>query len=126
MGATLYKEGLEYGEPDYDEVKLLSKNLNMSTLTIEELRKKYIMYRGRNGKLSLQNYLIFYKEYVNLCANDLEIHKSFNAFDKNRDGFLNFTELCTAMAWHTGINRPELVCCEKISPPVPVMRCYQL
>lgn len=105
----LGKNTVSYGEPTFDQVEKLSRNLNISTSSIEELRRKYLIYRGRNGKINIHNYVIFYKEYVNLHANDLEIYKSFNAFDANRDGYLNFTELLTAMAWHTGINRPNVL-----------------
>lgn len=114
MGANLDKNSVSYGNPDYGEVDKLSRSLNISTASIEELRRKYLMYRGRNGKLTVHNYVIFYKEYVNLHANDLEIYKSFNAFDANRDGYLNFTELLTAIAWHTGVTRPNLMLYDEV------------
>ena len=109
MGATnsgQLKDGLGAGQPDYEQVEKLSRNLNISTQSIEELRRKFLIYKGRNGKINMHNYVVFYKEYVNLYAKDLEIIKSFNAFDINRDGFLDFSELLTAIAWHTEVEKP--------------------
>ncbi len=78
------KNGLSVGQPDFKQVERLSRNLNISTQSIEELRRKYLIYKGRNEKINLHNYVVFYKEYVNLYAKDLEIIKSYNAFDLNR------------------------------------------
>lgn len=100
------KSGLLAGQPDFKQVQSLSRNLNISIQSIEELRRKYLIYKGRNDKINLNNYVIFYKEYVNLYAKDLEIIKSYNAFDLNRDGYLDFSELLTAVAWHTKVERP--------------------
>ena len=109
MGAansSQLKDALHVGQPDFKQIEQLSRNLNISIESIEELRRKYLIYKGRNDKISIHNYVIFYKEYVNLYARDLEIIKSFNAFNISRDGFLNFSELLTAIAWHTQVDQP--------------------
>jgi Ca2+-binding EF-hand superfamily protein len=106
MGAEATKTIAKYGDGSFLDMESLSQRYNISIESIEELRRKFLIYRGRNGKINVHNYVIFYKEYVNMNANDIEIYKSFNAFDANRDGAIDFVELVNAIAWHTGVNRP--------------------
>lgn len=106
MGAEATKSKPSYGGGSFLDMDKLSRRYNISLESVEELRRKFLIYRGRNGKINIHNYVIFYKEYVNMNANDIEIYKSFNAFDSNRDGAIDFVELVNAIAWHTGVNRP--------------------
>jgi Ca2+-binding EF-hand superfamily protein len=99
MGATMEKNTISYGQGSREEVEQLSRTLHVSVESIEELKGRYLMYRSHNGMLNLHNYIIFFKEYINVYATDLEILKSFNAFDADRDGYLKFTDLLTAITW---------------------------
>ena len=101
MGSYLDKKSVQNGIIDFDQADRLSQDFNLSIASIEELKRKYLMYRVKNGSktgINIHNYVIFFKEYINQNANDIEIYKSFNAFDSRRDGFLNFVQLITAVS----------------------------
>ena len=101
MGSYLDKKSVQNGQIDFDQADRLSQDFNLSIASIEELKRKYLMYRVKNGSrsgINIHNYVVFFKEYVNHNANDTEIYKSFNAFDSRRDGCLNFVQLITAIS----------------------------
>ena len=62
----------------------------MNIQRINLLKQKYNMYCSSNGKINIHNYLVIYREFISANATDVEIYKSFNGFDSDRDGFLNF------------------------------------
>ena len=76
MGAEATKNKINYGGGSYIDMDELSRQYNISIESVEELKRKFLIYRGRNGKINIHNYVIFYKEYVNMNANDIEIYKS--------------------------------------------------
>jgi Ca2+-binding EF-hand superfamily protein len=100
MGANQDKL-IQNGNIDYDQADRLSKDYNLSIASVEELKRKYLMYRVKNGSkigINIHNYVVFFREYVNPNASEMEIYKSFNAFDSKRNGSLNFIQLITAIS----------------------------
>ena len=94
----LAKKSVQNGEIDFNQADRLSQDFNLSISSVEDIKRKYLMYRGKKTGINIHNYMILFREYVNQSANDTEIYKSFNAFDSKRDGFLNFVQLITAIS----------------------------
>jgi hypothetical protein len=94
----LSKKSVQNGEIDFDQADRLSHDFNLSISSVEEIKRKYLMYRGKKTGINIHNYVILFREYVNQNANEIEIYKSFNAFDSERKSFLNFVQLLTAIS----------------------------
>jgi Ca2+-binding EF-hand superfamily protein len=88
--ASKSKNSILLGQPTKAQIDELSKKFNLSVQRINLLKQKYNMYCSSNGKINIHNYLIIYREFINANATDVEIYKSFNGFDADRDGYLNF------------------------------------
>lgn len=108
MGNFLGKKGKQtknnvaFGQATPAQVKELSKKFNLSVQTINLLKQKYNMYRGRNNKIDMSSYMVIYREFINANAQDHEIQKSFNGFDADRDNYLDFIELLRAVSLQQG------------------------
>lgn len=90
MGLNKSKDKVAIGQPTNAQIAELSKKFNLTTQRINLLKQKYNMYRGRNNKINIHNYYVLYREFINANSPDIEIFKSFNAFDVDRDGFIDF------------------------------------
>ncbi len=91
MGSSSSKERqLLLGNPTQSQMQELSQTYNIPISGLNLLKQRYAMYKSKNGKVNIFNYLILYRDFINANATDAEVYKSFNAFDKDRDGFLNF------------------------------------
>ncbi len=91
MGSSSSKhKQLLNGQPSNKEMQELSATYKIPLAHLNLLKQKYAMYKNKNNRINIFNYLVLYREFVNASAPDMDIYKSFNAFDKNRDGFLDF------------------------------------
>jgi Ca2+-binding EF-hand superfamily protein len=90
MGKSSSKNYVANGQPTKTQIQELSKKFNLSVQRINLLKQKYNMYCSRNSKINIYNYIIIYREFINANATDVEIYKSFNGFDADRDGYLDF------------------------------------
>jgi Ca2+-binding EF-hand superfamily protein len=95
-GKSSKRNNLLSGQPTNKEMQQLSETYKIPIANLKLLRQKYGIYRNHTGKINVFNYVVMYREFVNLNAPEAEIYKSFNAFDTDRDGFLDFiVRACT-------------------------------
>lgn len=88
--SSKHKKTALLGQPTKAQIEELSKKFNINVQRINLLKQKYNMYCSSNAKLNVHSYLIIYREFINANATDVEIYKSFNGFDGDRDGYLDF------------------------------------